>query len=592
MQKKIKILAIAPYAGLKSLIDNVAKECSELEVHTFVGNMLEGVEIVKSKNLNQYDLIISRAGTADLIKTMTDLPVIDIKLSILDMMRAIKLTHDYSGKFAVVGFRSITEQASLICQLNEYDIEIKTLTNISEINDSLNELKEKGISLIVGDVITTNHAKLFGLNSILVTSGVESVRNALSEAIQLHGYLLDAKKKNALVKKINEHLNVTVVSFDVERKVVYSNIGENEHANEILQMLKEQWDVLLKEKEMQVLKTVGESHFIIEGKMLSFEDEIYPTFYIQNQPLALKPFDKSITYKNVTDTPQVKFEAFPASNPTFKKMIEAAKIYSEAQTPILLCGDKGSGKNILAHAIYQNSHLRKNPMVIINAKYMNEMKWTSIFESDQSPFVNRGFTIYIRNMHFLNEKSQMVLESYLSNTYAHKRNRFLFSYINGYSSSFDNGTLLAFIRNDMSAFPLVIPNLNQRKEDIPSLVSIFLSELIPKYGKQILGLTQEAMVHLQEFHWTYNVEQLRKIIEELIIVSDDFYIGAETVESILANESLPKHGQKLSFIDLNKTLDEINRDVMEFVLSDENYNYSKASKRLGISRSTLWRRLK
>lgn len=85
----------------------------------------------------------------------------------------------------------------------------------------------------------------------------------------------------------------------------------------------------------------------------------------------------------------------------------------------------------------------------------------------------------------------------------------------------------------MAAFPLVLPSLNQRKEDIPSLVSIFLSELIPKYGKQVLGLNQEA----------------RMLKSEL----------------------------KTNLIDLNKTLEEINQDFIEFVLSEENYNYSKAA---------------
>lgn len=98
----------------------------------------------------------------------------------------------------------------------------------------------------------------------------------------------------------------------------------------------------------------------------------------------------------------------------------------------------------------------------------------------------------------------------------------------------------------MAAFPLVLPSLNQRKEDIPSLVSIFLSELTPKYGKQVLGLNQEA----------------RMLKSEL----------------------------KTNLIDLNKTLEEINQDFIEFVLSEENYNYSKSAKRLGISRSTLWRK--
>ncbi|RIW29180.1 sigma-54-dependent Fis family transcriptional regulator [Bacillus salacetis] len=588
MQKKIKTLAIAPYEGLKDLINNVAKERSELEIQTVIGNMLEGLEIVKEKSSEQFDLIISRAGTADMIKEVTDLPVIDIKLSIVDMMRAIKLTQNYTGKFAIVGFKSITEPAAIISQLNEYDFTIRTLSHISEIDDSLQELKEQGVSLIVGDVITTSHAKLLGLNTILVTSGRESVNNAFSEGIQLFEYLSAAKRKNAFFNEINQQLNVTVISFDEASNPVYSNTDETALSIAAEELL----DVLNKESEIRVVKTIGDDHYKIEGKILSFQKSCYPTFYLEKQRPPLKPFDKSITYKNVTDRPQINFEAFPTSNPTYSKIITEAKAYSKLNTPIMIYGEKGSGKNILAHAIYQNSQSRKNPMILINAKYMNEKSWTSIFKSENSPFLNSDYTIYIRNIHFLNEESQNLLESYLSNTYVHKRNRFIFSCISGYSNMFDNGTLVDFINNEMGAFPLVLPNLNHRKEDIASLASIFLSDLIPKYGKQVLGLKKEALDLLQEFNWTYNIDQLRRVIEELIILTDDYYIEPESVKRVLANESLPKAKIETNFIDLNKTLDEINKDIIELVLSEEGYNHSKAAKRLGISRSTLWRKVK
>lgn len=592
MKNKIKMLVVAPYEGLVNLIHVLVKEREDIEVHTLVGDMLEGLELVKAEDLSQYDLVISRAGTADLIREITDLPVIDIKISILDMMRAIKLAENYSGKFAIVGFKSITEQASIINQLNNYNIRINTVSKMSEIDDCLNELKEGGVSMIVGDMITTKQAKIFGLNTILVTSGMESVRNALFEAVKLHEYLRESKKKHEIMQRIHEQLDRMVISFGADREVIYSNVGDREDAGEVLRIAKELQDVLIHDKYVRVMKTIGETQYLMEGKLIPFQGENYPTFYIENQPFVLNPNDKSVTYKNATDSPQVKFEAFPTSNPDFKNVVSVAAAYSETKTPILIYGDKGSGKNILAHAIYQNSQLRKNPMVLIDSKYMNESKWTSILESDNSPFLKKGFTIYIRNLHFLDEKSQRLLELYLSNTNVHKRNRLIFSCISGYASSFDESSLLQFIKTEMAALPLVLPNLNQRKEDVSSLVSLFLSELNPKYGKQVLGLHPEGLELLREFHWTYHIEQLRKVMEALIVLADDFYIDAKDVKSVLANERLPKSGLKTSFINLDKTLDEINQDIIEFVLSDENYNYSKAAKRLGISRSTLWRKVK
>jgi transcriptional regulator with PAS, ATPase and Fis domain len=588
MKRKTRILVVAPYDGLEHLFQIHARERDDVYIKTVLGDMLEGQEKVKQEDLSQFDVIISRAGTADLIRKITELPVIDIKISILDMMRAIKLAENYSGDFAIVGFKSITEQAMLIKQLIHHNLNIRTVSDMPEINVCLNELKEAGISMIVGDMITTKHAKRFGLNTILVTSGVESVRNAISEAVQIHEYVMESRNKLAFVRHVHDQLDIKVVSFGEDGEVVYANLEGQDQARELIRVLSRLSRVLANERHLRVIKTIGENQYVIEGKWLSFEGAHHPTFYLKKQPAAWQANDKAIVFKNAGDFPQVKFEAFPTANPEFRQLIAVAKAYSGSDAPILICGDKGSGKNMLAHAIYQNGPLRNSPMIVIDSKYMNEAGWTSLLESEQSPFLNEGYTIYVRNIHFLNEKIQRMLETYLSHTRIHKRNRFIFSCINGFA----NGSLVRFIRSEMNAFTLMVPNLNQRKEDVPSFVSLFLSELNPKYGKQVLGLQPDALELLQNFPWTYHVEQLKKVMEELMMLADDYFIGAETVQRVLANERFPQADSGASVIDLSKTLEEINQDIIEYVLTQENFNYSKAAKRLGISRSTLWRKMK
>lgn len=592
MKTKVRIFVVAPYDGLEHLFRVYSKERDDVDVTTRVGDMLEGVELVKNEDMSRYDVIISRAGTADLIRKVTDLPVIDIKISILDMMRAIKLAMNYSGKFAIVGFKSITEQAMLINELNNDNLWIRTVSDISEINGCLNEMKEMGVGLIVGDVITTKHAKRFGLNTILVTSGIESVRHALAEAVQAHEYVMESRKKKAFIRHVYDQLNVTVVSFGKDREVVYSNLGDDpEKARDVIRTLHGLAGALESEGHLRIVKTIGDTQYAIEGKRLTFGEEVYPTFYLRIKPPVFHAGDKAVLFKNAGDSPQVKFEAFPTANPEFRRLIALAKTYSETRAPILICGDKGTGKNMLAHAIYQNSSLRNNPMVLIDSKYMTESKWTSLFESDHSPLLDERLTIYVRNIHFLNEKSQQLLEAYLSQTQVHKRNRFIFSCVGGPDSP-DKNPLLHFIRTELAALPLVVPNLNQRKEDIPSLASLFLSELNPKYGKQVLGLHPDALERLQQFHWTYNIDQFKKVMEALIILTNDYYISAEEVESVLIHEQASPAASDSGVVDLNKTLEEINRDIIEYVLAQENHNYSKAAKRLGISRSTLWRKMK
>lgn len=589
----IRILAIAPYEGLKDLINDVANDMKDITVHTFVGNMYDGVEIAKSVQYTGYDAIISRAGTADLIREVSELPVIDIKISAIDMMRSIKLAQNYSGKFAIVGYRSITDTANLICELLQYKVEIKTISDVSEITSSLNELKKKGISLVVGDVITINHAKAVGLNTILVTSGRSNIVNAFDEVKKLRKTLLKNQQKNILIKNILENSNVSVISYTPDKRILYSSIKEDmDDYEKIIAEIESLTEMLLTEKNIKIIKRIGSILVNIRGELLDVMDSKCLTFYIENQRISIKPFDDAISYRNISDSPQINFDTFSTSSELLREVINNAKTYATLQTPIIIYGDKGTGKDSIVHTIYQNSNYNKNPLIIIDSKFMNEKKWINIFESENSIFADNHFTIYIKNMHLMDESSQKLFESYILNTSVHKRNRFIFSCTSGFSKHFDSSTLLYFIRNGLNALPLIMPSLNQRKEDIPSLASLYLSDLSLKYGKQVIGLEDDAMRLLHEHNWINNVDQFKRVIEELILLTNTFYISTETVSKVLAREDLPKSDSNVHSLDLNKPLDEINKDIINLVLGEEDYNQSKAAERLGISRSTLWRRIK
>lgn len=160
------------------------------------------------------------------------------------------------------------------------------------------------------------------------------------------------------------------------------------------------------------------------------------------------------------------------------------------------------------------------------------------------------------------------------------------------SPSFDKSSLLYFIKNKLAALPLTVPSLNERKEDLPNLISLYLNELNLIYDKQIVGLEDEAMGLIQDFNWEGNIDQLKRVMRQLIILTDNSHIKYDTVKQVLNNENLRLETSTVYNINLNNTLDQITKDIINIVMKEENYNQSKTAKRLGISRSTLWRKIK
>ncbi|MDR1377235.1 MAG: PrpR N-terminal domain-containing protein, partial [Synergistaceae bacterium] len=184
--EKIKILGIAPYAGMKELMQDIVARRNDIDLEVFVGDLSNGVDIVLERQNQGFSTIVSRGGTAEMIKRATDIPVSEVFLSVYDVLRAIRLAQNYNGKFAIVGFPSITRCSHILCDILQYDtIDIVTINGQEDIKVCLETLKKQGYSIVVSDMTTTIQAKLVGINGILITSGGESIEAAFDHAVEI-----------------------------------------------------------------------------------------------------------------------------------------------------------------------------------------------------------------------------------------------------------------------------------------------------------------------------------------------------------------------------------------------------------------------
>ena len=136
-QLPVHILGIAPYDGMRTAMERAAETYPDIHLDVFTGDLEEGVAIVKDHLSNSYDCIISRGGTARMIRKVTDIPVIEIRLSVYDVLRTIKLAESYADRYAIVGFSSITEPAHILCVLLRWQIDIITIQDTQQIHATL-----------------------------------------------------------------------------------------------------------------------------------------------------------------------------------------------------------------------------------------------------------------------------------------------------------------------------------------------------------------------------------------------------------------------------------------------------------------------
>ena len=185
---RTRILGIAPYDGMRTAMENAAQAYPNVLLDVQTGDLDEGQAIVQNIPPNTYDCIISRGGTADLIRRVTDLPVVDIQISVYDVLRAIKLAENYTDLYAIVGFPSVTESAHTLCSLLNYDLDILTVNSAEDVKHTLERLRQGGYRMVVCDMVTHTIARQMGFDAFLIISGVESLHAAIDQAVSISSW--------------------------------------------------------------------------------------------------------------------------------------------------------------------------------------------------------------------------------------------------------------------------------------------------------------------------------------------------------------------------------------------------------------------
>jgi propionate catabolism operon transcriptional regulator len=185
MKKKI-LFIIAPYLGLKELAMSVLEEFEGIEIDVYQGNYEKAPRLLKELKADEnYSAIITRGGTVGACKNVTPVPIVEVYINAFDIIRILRLSEGYKGKKIFLAYPSIVKSFKQLSELMGYELESKSYFEHNEVRDIIEELKKEGYELVIGDNIVYQMTQDLGMNSILLTSGIESVRSAIEEAVRL-----------------------------------------------------------------------------------------------------------------------------------------------------------------------------------------------------------------------------------------------------------------------------------------------------------------------------------------------------------------------------------------------------------------------
>lgn len=588
MEKKIKILGIAPYEALKVAMTKIAENRKDITMDIYIGNMKGGVDIARFHENENYDVIISRGATARLIKSAVHIPVVAVSFSAYDILRAMKLAENYPHKYAIVGFPGITKIARVLCDLLQREIDIVTIYHEEDAGNVLKDLKNRGFSMVICGTVGEESAKEAGLSSILIHSGEESIEEAFDQAVEVSKGYAYMRERKLLYETILEQEGGSVFLFDSNKNLCFSNWKEE--GKSLKALLKLEMDELSEEGYSRV-HTVKNILYTISGKWLEISGARYALFRLQEEKTAIATNRCGIFYSGKKQAENYFYNSFYGASGAMGALEEEIGRLSKALDTVVLMGEEGSGKDQIACYLYMNSLLCHNTFITVDCELVNDKSWAFLMNGTGSPFVESNQTCYIRNPDKLTETRYRQLQFVLMDRSLHKRNRIICSGGMEKDGSISN-RMVRFI-NQFSCYRMHLPSLRDRKDEIPVLANLYIGRKNGELGKQIIGFEPGGTELLQDYEWPYNYIQLKRILDELTAMTDTSYISRLHVKQLLEKEGQGERKEEDGgAFNFNRTLDEINRDIINRELVRTNGNQTAAAKKLGISRTTLWRYFK
>lgn len=592
MNHRIRVLGIAPYEGMKTLMSSVVADYPQIDLTLFVGDMEQGLEIARSNFHGDYDVVISRGGTAKMLQKNLALPVIEIDISMYDILCALKLADGLTGKTAMVSFANITSSAHLLCDLMKYNMDIYTIDSAEAVEPTLRQLQKNDYQSILCDMISNTTAKRLGLNSFLITSGVDSIRKAFDQALLLCRSQQRLRDENQFFRQLIQGQIGQTMVFDQDGNLFLSTLDDPKP--ELLELLRRDLPESQLGAERRITRNLGGMLYAIRARRISTGSLTYTAFFFDARKTPLSPNQVGIRFSTRPEAENAFYSSifsFAGSISDYQQDIEHI---SQSTAPVMVTGEDGTGKESIVSVLYMRSPLRNAPLVSINCSLLNDKSWAFLLEHHNSPLADQGNTLYFASIDALSEERRQQLLAVLSEMDVCRRNRVIFSCVcqpGEYTSAV--GSLFM---DKLCCLSLYLPPLRQMAERIPALVNLSLSHLNVDLPRQIVGADPEAITLLQNFQWPHNYTQFRRVIGELAVTATGSLITAENVRQALRKERYvgafsPCAENAAAPLNLNRTLDEISQDVARRVVEESGGNQTVAAKRLGISRTTLWRLL-
>lgn len=635
----IKMLIIVPYEELYGAVEDYVRH-TDMRSYEVKIDHLFGSEATTIKNCDA-DIVVARGMTAKAIaRANPHVHMVEISISISDLIEALLKCREIdngSGVGVILTDPGICHPA-LLQDLLGIPIYLRQAEDEAELYAAISELYSLGVRTFIGGLTLCRRCEDLGLRHFHIKSGKDATIRALNEALAAAKSLNRERTRTNLIATVLNNAEDAMLAIDSIGTVFASNsqasalfLGDKGKSLESLPLSEifpetESETVLNTPGETGVLRTVGDQLLLIKKTPITVNGEQYGVLVTCRNVEALRETERTIrqALSKKGLIAHYNFSDIIFRSQAMRTAIASAFKYSQVDSSVFIVGETGTGKELFAQSIHNTSRRCAQPFVAVNCAALPEQLLESeLFGYTEGSFSGAAkggriglFELAHKGTIFLDEIGEMPLslQAKILRVLEEKEVRRIggdtvvpvdVRVISATNIDMREKVRTGQFRQDLyyriNLLNLNILPLRERTEDIEMLLFHFIARFAARSSVREPQIEPEAIEVLKHYSWHGNVRELRNLCERLVILNEGTTVGAPMVEaalgiqgvSALTEEELPTSAAfGAAFRARCDDHSGSTRKSWAARLAESGLNHAEFAASTGMSRTSLWRKLK
>ncbi|GAB1482230.1 sigma 54-interacting transcriptional regulator [Treponema sp.] len=636
----IKILVVVPY---EELYDNVHSYIMSLDTREFVvelGHLVgSGSNVVKGCDA---DIVVARGITGRAIaRENPKIHTVEIAISAGDLISALwkcRASYGADGVGVVVVDPAICNPDQLM-DLTGIPLQIRKAEDEDEVYAAIDELAMQGIRTFVGGLTLCRRCEKLGYEAVHIKTGEDTMRRAVNEALASARALNRERARTNLIATVLNSATDAMFALNREGVVIAANAqaaalflqeGANARKGDSLEgtvlegrsifdlQADGSWELTVAaQPEIEVLRTFGTQLMLVKTAPIMVEAENIGVLVTCRNVEALQETEQKIR-KELNKKGLVAhycFQDIVCENLGMKRLIEVARKYALLDSNLFILGETGTGKELFAQSIHNEGKRRTKPFVAVNCAALPE----PLLESELFGYTEGAFSGAVKGGRiglfelahtgtiFLDEIGDLplLLQAKLLRVLQEKEIRKVGGDtvvpVDVRVISATNIDILEKVRSGqfrrdlyyrINLLTLKLLPLRQRPEDIEAIFRHFVQKFSMEIGRQVPLIDPSVLPMIRSYPWMGNIRELCNFCERLVLLNESGRIEKDEVESFYLFEDWGLTQDPLMDSLTSPKIRSTGAHSLARQLSESGLDRDSFAQSLGISRTTLWRKLK